>query len=62
MARSVSASSVRPISTAPPVPTISSTVPCAIFCPFAMTTTWLQVCSISLSRWLETITVRPVAA
>jgi hypothetical protein len=37
-------------------------VPWAIFCPLAMTTTWLQVCSISDSRWLDTITVRPVAA
>jgi hypothetical protein len=54
--------SATPRSTAPPAPTISSTVPCAIFRPFAMTTTWLQVCSISLSRWLETMTVRPVAA
>jgi hypothetical protein len=61
-ARSASASSASPISTAPPLPTISSTVPWAIFCPLAMTTTWLQVCSISLSRWLETMTVRPVRA
>ena len=42
-------------------PTSSATAPWATSRPWCMTTTSVQVCSTSASRWLETITVRPVA-
>ena len=37
------------------------TDPAATSAPLCMTTTWVHVCSTSASRWLETITVRPVS-
>ncbi len=46
----------------PDAATSSATVPAAIVRPRWTTTTWVQVCSTSDSRWLETSTVRPVAA
>ena len=46
----------------PPPATRSSTVPLGDDRPWCMTTTWVQVCSTSASRWLDTSTVRPVAA
>ena len=39
-----------------------STVPSATTLPWCMTTTCVQVCSTSASRWLDTTTVRPPAA
>jgi hypothetical protein len=46
----------------PPLRAISATDPTATSLPLCITTTWLQVCSTSASRWLEITTVRPVAA
>ena len=42
-----------------PEPTISATGPAWTSRPRSMTTRWVQVCSTSASRWLETMTVRP---
>ena len=38
---------------------ISATGPAATRRPWFITTTWVQVCSTSASRWLDRITVRP---
>ena len=43
-------------------PTMSSTGPAATIRPLLTTTTWVQVCSTSASRWLETSTARPSVA
>jgi len=43
-------------------PTMSSTRPEATIRPLLTTTAWVQVCSTSASRWLETSTARPSVA
>lgn len=43
-------------------PTISATGPDATIRPLLTTTAWVQVCSTSASRWLETSTARPSVA
>src|SRR5690606_1967393 len=48
-----------PTSRVSPVPTISCTGPAWTSRPRSMTTRWVQDCSTSARRWLETITVRP---
>ena len=49
-----------PTTRAAPSPVISVTGPAARPRPWCMTTTWVQVCSTSPSRWLDRMTVRPV--
>src|SRR5690606_2216160 len=46
----------------PPRLSSSRTGPAETSRPRCITTTWLQVCSTSASRWLEMITVRPRSA
>ena len=48
----------------PPEPgvIISITEPAATSLPLCITTTCVQICSTSASRWLDTTTVRPVSA
>src|SRR5581483_6853832 len=51
-----------PTSSVPPSAMMDATGPAATRRPWLITTTWVQVCSTSPSRWLDKITVRPAAA